>query len=267
MRTQANSLDATRHRLLEGVLLRLARRPDAAEFVVRGGVLLRLWFRPLPRPAEDLDLVATFPFSVEEATRRLLPVLADTAVADGVTYDTDRARAEGIWLESGNPGVRIFASGAAGGAEAEFHIDLTFGPPPRPDPVLASVPTACGEAARVWACRPEAVAGHKVQALWHRGMLGWRPKDLYDLHLLLARVPMVPADLRAAITAYLSDVGGTGADALALFGPSSWWGLKLCSARWLDFARSRLGRHAPRVLAAVVAEVADRLAPVLEGSP
>jgi hypothetical protein len=263
--TEATSLDATRHRLLEGVLLRLARRPEVGDFVVRGGILLRQWFRPLPRPAEDLDLVATFPFSVEEAVSRLLPVFADAAVADGVTYDADRVHAEGIWLESGSPGVRVFASGAAGRAEAEFHIDLTFGPPLRPAPVFGAVATACGEAASVWVCRPEAVAGHKVQALWHRGALGWRPKDLNDLRLLLARVPMGAADLREAIAAYLADVGGTWGDARSLFGATSWWGMKLCSARWLDFARSRLGRDAPRGLAEVVAEVADRLAPILEG--
>lgn len=266
MKTKATSLDATRHRLLEGVLLRLARRPDAGNFVVRGGILLRQWFRPLSRPAEDLDLVATFPFAVEETARRFLPLFADAAVADGVTY-ADRVQAEGIWLESGSPGVRVFASGAAEGAEIDFHVDITFGPSPRPAPVFGAIPTACGEAARVWACRPEAVAGHKVQALWQRGMLGWRPKDLNDLRLLLARVPMDDADLRGAIAAYLADVGGTGDDARALFGPSSWWGMKLCSARWLDFARSRLGRDAPRGLAGVVAEVADRLASILEGLP
>src|SRR5262245_36292384 len=267
MKTAATSLDATRHRLLEGVLLRLARRPDAGELVLRGGVLMRHWFRPTPRPVEDLDLVATFPFAVEEATRRFVPVLADGAVADGAAFDTERVRAEGIWLDSGTPGVRVFASGVAGGAEADFHLDITFGPPPRPAPVFAAIPTACGAIARVWACRPEAVAGHKVQALWHRGMLGWRPKDLEDLRLLLGRVPMEEADLRGAVAAYLADVGGTLDDARALFGPASWWGMKLSSARWLDFVKSPRGRGAPRALADVAAFVAGRLAPVLEGLP
>jgi hypothetical protein len=41
MSTQATSLDAIRHRLLEGILLRLARRPDAGAFVLRGGMLMR----------------------------------------------------------------------------------------------------------------------------------------------------------------------------------------------------------------------------------
>jgi hypothetical protein len=266
MRTDATPADAARHRLLEGVLLRLARRPAAGDFVLRGGMLLRHWFRPVPRPAEDLDLVATFPFDAGEAARRFLPVLADGA-DDGAAFDTERVRTAGIWLDTGSPGVRVFAAGEAGGTEVDFHVDITFGPPPRPAPVLDAIPTAGGGVARVWVCRPEAVVGQKVQALQHLGMLGWRPKDLNDLRLLLARVPVDAADLRGAVAAYLADLGRTGDDARALFGPGSWWGMKRSAARWLDFVTESRGRDVPRDLPGVVAGIAARLTPALEGLP
>src|SRR5262249_4674648 len=102
MKPEATSLDATRHRLLEGVLLRLARRPDAGDFALRGGMLLRHWFRPLPRPAEDLDLVAPRGFGVKEADRCFRPLLAERA-PDGVAFDLERVRFEGIMLETGSP--------------------------------------------------------------------------------------------------------------------------------------------------------------------
>lgn len=251
------STDA-RHRLLEGVLLRL----DAAEFVVRGGVLLRHWFRPLPRVAEDLDLIAAFPFSVEEALRRFRPVFAATA-DDGATFE--QVRGEGIFLDTGSPGVRVFATGAVGGVEVDFHTDITARPFPRPAPVIESIPTACGQVARVWACRPEAVAAQKVQALAHLGLYSWRPKDLNDLRLLLDRVPMDAGELRDAVAAYLADLGRPPADALALFGPDSWWGLKFSSARWLDFVAGPTGREVPSDLAGVAAAIADKLNPILEG--
>jgi len=267
MRTEATTLDATRHRLLEGVLLRLARLPDAGGLVLRGGMLLRHWFRPLPRPALDLDLVAPGPLTVEEAADRYLPLFADAAVADGVTFEADRLHVEAIWQHTDNPGVRIHACGAVGEDEIDFQVDITGGPPPRPDPVLGDLPTACGQPARVWMCRPESVVGHKVQALWHLGMMGWRPKDLGDLRLLLRRMPLDPAALREATAAYFADLGGTGADARALFGASSWWGMKLSSARWHQFVQSSRGRGEPANLAEVVAEVAARLAPMLEELP
>jgi len=265
MKTPATSADTLRHRLLEGVLLRLARLPDAGGLVLRGGMLLRHWFRPLPRPAEDLDLVAPLVCGVEEVERRFRPLLADR-VSDGVAFDGERVRAEAIMLDTGSPGVRVFAAGMVEGVEADFHVDVTAGPPPRPAPVFGVIPTACGEPARVWMCRPETIVGQKIQALWHLGMLSWRPKDLEDLRLLLARVPMEEAALRKAIAAYLADLSSS-AEARTIFGPSSWWGMKLCSARWLDFVKSSRGQGAPRVLADIIAEVAGRLAPLLESLP
>jgi hypothetical protein len=267
MRTEATSLDATRHRLLEGVLLRLARRPDAGGLVLRGGMLLRHWFQPMSRRALDLDLVAPSPLTVEEATRRYLSLFAEAGVADGVAFDTDRLHVEGIWQHTDNPGVRIHVCGALGEDEADFQVDITGGPPPRPAPVFGELPTACGQSARVWMCRPESVVGQKTQALWHLGMMGWRPKDLNDLCLLLERIPMDSTSLGEAIAASFADLGGTGDDARALFGASSWWGMKLSSARWLDFVKASRGQAAPGGLAAVVALVARRLAPILEGLP
>jgi hypothetical protein len=264
MKTEATSSHATRHRLLEGILLRLAGQPDAADFVLRGGMLLRHWFRPVPRHAEDIDFVATFPFDVREGARRFIPVFAEGAVADGVSFDADRVRFEGIFLETGSPGVRFFVSGSAGGPEVDFHVDITFGPPPRPAPVFGEISTASGTVARVWVCQPETVVGQKLQALRHLGMLAWRPKDLNDLRLLLTRVSLDDGRLREAVGAYMADLGRGGADARAIFGPSSWWGMKRSSARWLDFAKASREQGVPRDLAGVVAEVAGRLGPVLE---
>jgi hypothetical protein len=260
MGTEPTSRNATRHRLLEGALLRLARLPDAGGLVLRGGVLLRHWFRPTPRPALDLDLVAPAPLTVEGAGR-YLPLFAE-GVEDGVAFEVDRLHVEAIWRPTDNPGVRVHATGVVGDEELDIQVDITGGPSPRPAPVLGELPTACGRPARVWMCRPESVAGQKLQALWQLGMHLWRPKDLSDLRLLLRRLPMDPAAVREAVAALFADLGGTLDDARALFA-SPWWGTKMASARWLDFVASR-GRRAPTGLAEVVAEVAGRLAPVLE---
>lgn len=267
MKSQAISLDSTRHRLLEGVLLRLAQRPDARDFVLRGGMLLRHWFRPLSRPAEDLDLVSTFSFDVQEVAQRFLPVFTDRTVCDGVTFDTERIRVEGIWLDTGSPGARIFASGVVGEVEMDFHVDLTFGPPPRPDPVFGEIPNSCGQPMQLWLSRPETIVGQKIQALCHLGMLSWRPKDLNDLRLLLLHVPMSDIDLHRAIAAYLDDLGCGGQDGRALFQPTSWWNMKLSKARWLDFLRSSRGKDAPKDLDSVITEITIRLTPILESLP
>jgi hypothetical protein len=267
-RCQPSPADLIRHRLLEGVLLRLARLPDARHFVLRGGMLMRLWFRPLARPAADLDLVSTLPFNVAETERRLIPLLADRGVDDGVVFDTERFRVEGIWLNTDFPGVRIFAAGEVDGVEDDFSVDVTFGEPLVPAPEPGEYPMQGGAlTARLWMCRPETIMGRKLHALKHMGMLHWRPKDLNDLRLLLGRVPMQFADLPAAIAASFTSRGNTTADARALFGRDSWWAMKTSAARWQDFVQESHGQAVPSNLARVVAEVAERLQPILERLP
>lgn len=261
-------MDAIRHRLLEGILLRLARLPDAEQFVLRGGMLMRLWFRPYTRPAADLDLVSTFPFSVEETARRFIPLLADRSIADGVRFDAERFRVEGIWLNTNFPGVRLFVCGEVEGVEDDASVDVTFGEPLVPEPELGEYPMPGGAlTARLWMCRPETIVGRKLHALRHMGMLHWRPKDLNDLRLLLGRVPMRLADLPQAIAASFTSRGDTPADARSLFGRDSWWSMKMSSARWQDFVKYCGGQETPRNLALVVAEVAERLGPILERLP
>jgi hypothetical protein len=119
---------------------------------------------------------------------------------------------------------------------------------------------------RLWTCRPESIVGQKLQALWHLGKLGWRPKDLDDLRLLLDRMPMDDALLLEAISAAFAELGGAGRDARGVFAPQSWWSMKHASARWSDFAREA-GRDDARNLPSVVAHVAARLNPILQELP
>jgi hypothetical protein len=180
-----------------------------------------------------------------------------------VAFDVGRLQVEAIWRPTDNPGVRVHATGTLGDDQLDIQVDITGGPPPRPAPVFGELPTACGRPARVWMCRPEAVAGQKLQALWQLGRHLWRPKDLDDLRLLLRCLPMEPTAVREAVADLFADLGGTLDDARALFA-SPWWGTKMASARWLDFVERRA---APAGLAEVVAEVAGRLAPILESPP
>jgi hypothetical protein len=247
------------------VLLRLARLVDADRFVLRGGMLLRHWFHPLIRVAGDLDLAATGPFDVRETGRRLVPLLADRGVADGVVFDEERVRVDGIWTDTEFPGVRMFGAGTVDGVADGFSLDVTFGEQLVPEPVACEYPTLAGPVAQVRVCRPETIVGRKLHALKQMGALRWRPKDLNDLRLLLVRVPMNPEALAEAIATSFTSRGDTPADARTLF-HRKWWSLKTSAARWQEFVR---GGHpgAAGLLGQVVAEIAEHLKPVLDRLP
>jgi hypothetical protein len=156
----------------------------------------------------------------------------------------------------------MFASGVNEDEEVDFHIDITFGPAPRPGHMPIEFPTSCGLVAPVLACRPEAVLGQKVQALCHLGLLGWRPKDLSDLVSLLRSVQYSPDDLRVAVQSYLGDVRRTGLDLTEAVGPDGWLRTKFAAARWLDFLRDTRSIAIESDLSAVAAGVAQHLLPI-----
>src|SRR5262245_49050912 len=94
--------EAVRHHLLGGVIERVARTTD--DLVLRGGMLTRAWIDPAYRPTRDLDFVGDFAFDLETTHARFATALAvelpDEIVVDALT-------AEGIWLDTAFPGVRL----------------------------------------------------------------------------------------------------------------------------------------------------------------
>src|SRR5262245_31504932 len=115
-----------RHRLLEGFLLRFARRPEAEAFALRGGMLVRHWFPAAGRCARDIDLVCALPYDVACLRALIRSILADDRVADGVTFDAEVFRLDEIHAASAHPGVRLFAAGRTEFGFGEMSVDLTF---------------------------------------------------------------------------------------------------------------------------------------------
>lgn len=53
--------EVLQHYGLERFLYRLSQSPDRANFVLKGGLLLRVWGAPHSRPTRDIDLLASWP--------------------------------------------------------------------------------------------------------------------------------------------------------------------------------------------------------------
>ncbi|WP_164014172.1 nucleotidyl transferase AbiEii/AbiGii toxin family protein [Pyxidicoccus trucidator] len=244
------------------VLRRLARSPEVEALVLRGGLMMRLWSGPVPRPVEDLDFLARFPFDAADTVRRLEAVLR-VAVEDGFSFGA--MRSEVIWAETAFPGVRVFVETRLPGVEGAFElrIDTGFGDPMDPGPAWTEYDVGEG-AARVLACRPETLLGWKMHGLFERGKGRFRPKDLFDVYLLTRYAPLETELLPNALRLAFQSRG----DSLELmerlmvgeFGRSPW-----SNEKWARYRNSQpAGR--PEALADVVAAVALALRPVWEAA-
>ncbi|HSK04143.1 MAG TPA: nucleotidyl transferase AbiEii/AbiGii toxin family protein [Kofleriaceae bacterium] len=244
--------EAVRHHLILGVIARIARAPEGASFVLRGGMLTRAWIAPLRRPARDLDYVGDFPFDVEDTARRLAPALAMER-ADGVHIDAARAAVRGIWLDTAFPGVRVDLAIGLGRADQRLSIDVGFRDPLVPPAAWIDL----DDGTSVPAVRPETQLAWKLHGLAEMGA-SWRPKDLADLWAIATRVPLDPAALPPAIeAAFVSRGFPISAATSALTAPH--WETKTARLRWAAQPRDGVPD-----LAQTLADVRARLSPVLE---
>lgn len=252
-----------RHRLLEGFVLRLARRPDAEAFALRGGMLVRQWLPEVGRTALDLDLVCGLPFDEGAVRARLVAVLAEEGVSDGVRFDPERVKVRGIWADTAAPGLRLTARGRVDGRAADLRVDVTFGLEPWPVPQRTLFRAERGEA-RVWACGPEAIVARKLQVLANLGERRWRPKDLNDVGMVLGRFELDRRVLGEAIEAALTGCGESVGDLRDVVA-ARWWDEPGAGSRWSAFL-ARAGGAAPGDLGGRVASVRAGLRPVLGGA-
>jgi hypothetical protein len=256
-------LDETvRHHVLEGVLRRLSRSPNAGDFVLRGSMLTRAWVAPRVRVADDLDFVGTFPHDVDDTARRFAPALSTAEIEDGVCIEVQSFRARGIWLNTAFPGVRLSVRAGFGHADRMLQIDVGFNDPLIPSAQRMDYPMLLGPPAPVWAVRPETALAWKLHGLAEMGPQGWRPKDLYDLYLLIESMPLEEAGLPPAIEAAFVSRGYALADA-SVFTALDWWELKSARVKWTAYRHSGPTNDDDDDLRTVVDRVHERLRPAL----
>ena len=262
---QAFAETAARHRLLEGLLSRVARHPDGDAFALRGGMLIRHWFSDLRRPARDIDLVCDLPFDVDAMRTRVAAILA-TELDDGVRFEADRFRLDAIHVASSHPGIRLFAVGRADLADGppafgEISVDTTFSMPVFPAAQREALELSRDEVT-MRTCPAEMLVGRKLQVLAQLGPGYWRPKDLSDVWWMLERFEPDTGTLADSIERSFAGHDHAGLNEVLR---ASWWSEPRAAMRWARYAK-RLPKAARRGHpGSLVADVRDRLRPLLHG--
>jgi hypothetical protein len=255
-------MTADGHRaVLDEFLLRLARSPHAADFVLRGGLLTQLWVGRSRRATRDIDLVGLFANDMGEAARRVADVLAMAPQA-GVSFGLETLRGEVIWMETDFPGLRFLVAARAGADQRELQIDVGVGDPLVPPAEWIDYPTAAGPA-RVLAVRPELLAAWKLDGLFDHGAKRWQAKDLHDLYLITTHCALdLPALVEALPVAFEAH-GDSLADVPGVLYARSWWETDNAEKKWAKF-RAASSVPVPERLLDVAGAVARALRPALE---
>ena len=199
-RGQPMELLLTRY-ALERLLHRLSLSPHRERFVLKGAMLLAIWFDEPHRATRDVDLLG-FGDAAEDALLGTFREIMAVEVDDGVTFDLKGLRIEAIREEIEYGGSRLRTTAALAGARIPITVDIGFGDAVEPGvedidlPVLLDMPSP-----HLRAYPPETVIAEKFHAMVALGLANSRMKDYYDVWMLTSTFEIDAERLRRAISA------------------------------------------------------------------
>ncbi|WP_431813076.1 nucleotidyl transferase AbiEii/AbiGii toxin family protein [Kocuria sp. cx-455] len=164
---------------LEGFLARLASSEFAADFVLKGGVLMAAF--AARRPTRDIDLAAHgFPNDIHEVEDRVREVVS-VRLEDGLEFDTVSVSGEVIRDEADYNGVRVKVTAQLASAKVALHVDVNFGDPIWPAPTEAVLPLLLGGELHLSGYPDHMVLAEKIVTAIERGEQNTRWRDFTDI--------------------------------------------------------------------------------------
>ena len=187
---------------LERLLYRLSISAHAPNFLLKGALLLQLWYGQPHRPTRAADLLGFGPDDVPTLVgvfRDICSIAAD----DGIVFDPASVAGSPIRKDAGYGGVRIDLRATLDGARLTLQIDIGFGDAVTPAALPVTYPTLLPDVpAPTLRAYPKAtVVAEKLHAVTVLGMTNTRMKDFFDLALLLCDATLDDAELQRAVEA------------------------------------------------------------------
>lgn len=187
---------------LERLLYRISISDHADHFLLKGALLLDLWFDVPYRPTRDADFLGfgspELP-SIEETFRAVCSI----DVQDGVVFQSETVRATEIRKEANYAGVRVMLLATLDGARCQIQADIGFGDAVTPGPEEVEFPIMLTdfEAPKLHTYPRYTVVAEKFEALSTLGMTNSRMKDYFDLWILAQHTDFDGETLSQAIQA------------------------------------------------------------------
>lgn len=182
---------------LEGFLARLAASEAAADFVLKGGVLMAAFAER--RPTRDIDFAARgFANDIPEVEQRVRSILS-VPVDDGLEFDVDSVGGEQIRDEADYNGVRVKVAARLATARVALHVDVNFGDPIWPAPTEAALPLLLGGTLQLLGYPDHMVLAEKIVTALERGEQNTRWRDFTDIASIARSRRIEGADLQEAV--------------------------------------------------------------------
>ena len=247
--------------LMERFLARLEKSDSRHLFVFKGGFLLSRLLGIERRVTMDMDATLHRASLSEKTLASRLKTICSVDLSDGCSFSLGSLAS--IRATDAYGGIRAKVLASYGAVAATLSIDVTTGDAITPHPLaytLAS-PFAKDDPIQLLGYPIETILAEKLESILVLDELGTRPRDYYDLHMILQNIPFDPSTFRDAFSATCAHRGNRVEkermiDALDRFGKSP-----LLLAQWGRYTSEYT--YASSLLFSDVVASAKRLATII----
>ena len=249
----------------ERLLYRLAQSPYAERFVLKGAMLLLVWFAEIVRSTRDVDLLGFGELSDDELRRIFAAICTQPVEPDGIQFRADTVTVTPIRDQDPYGGRRVMLVGALGTAQLSVQVDVGVGDAVIPPaewleyPSLLDLPRP-----RLRAYQPETSLAEKFHAMVLLDLPNSRMKDFFDLWVLSERCSFDGEVLAAAVRATFSRRGSCIPEQTPVALTEEFARHADKERQWRAFVSKGELRPAPQAFAQVIAQLGVFLGPVLE---
>jgi len=188
--------------VIERWIARLAQSQHSENFVLKGGMLLSYFGQR--RPTVDVDTLAIRIASDTASVLRIVQEIAEIPdPSDGVLFDTPSAQGSTIRSGAAYSGVRIKMNARLATALVRFSLDVNFGDPVTPDPLIVEIPSLRDhlDDVSVLGYPLETVLSEKLVTALELKLANSRIRDFADVYGLIKSHPVSATTLAQALRA------------------------------------------------------------------
>ena len=197
--------------MFERFFARLSKTPIREKLIIKGGTLISQFLGLSKRTTMDIDLTLQGATLFEESIREHLKSILDMDLDDGITWEMKSISP--IRHDDLYGGFRVKLNAAYEKIIVPFFIDISTGDviTPAPQDFIFMSRFSPNGNFRIKAYTVETIMAEKIEAILSLGILSTRPRDYYDVHMLLSTVKYDESNLSKALhlTATHRDSMGT----------------------------------------------------------
>ena len=174
---------------IERFLARIEKSAYAENLVIKGGALMCEILGLPQRTTMDVDATVVGMRANAQAVVRIVESIAAVDVGDGVSFRRDSTAQTPIAKDDEYGGWSIGLIAEFGTIRLPIGIDVTYGDAITPAPATREFSGVLDDKLRIrlLAYTVETLMAEKVQSILKRGVATTRPRDFYDIHMLVRR--------------------------------------------------------------------------------